>query len=173
MVLCTIIKTAHGSVHNHQNWPGGYWDHIREVLNIAVVFYNKANSLRRLPFSLSDAILVLFLHDIEKPWKYEVGPDGEQRRKEIFCTEEVSHKFRDGILERYGIVLNPEQENAMKYVHGEGGDYTSQNRTMGPLAAFCHVCDVFSARIWFEHPVEGNEDSWFPAQRSQAGQVAN
>ncbi len=39
-------------------------------MNLAEIFYEQMNSRRRLSFSLSDALLVLFLHDIEKPWKY-------------------------------------------------------------------------------------------------------
>ncbi|MCA9623710.1 MAG: hypothetical protein KC731_32030 [Myxococcales bacterium] len=29
----------------------------------------------------------------------------------------------------------------------------NQRRMMGPLAAFCHMCDVASARLWFDHPM--------------------
>ncbi|MEZ4211230.1 MAG: hypothetical protein R3B39_03005 [Candidatus Paceibacterota bacterium] len=28
--------------------------------------------LRKLNFTISDALLILFLHDIEKPWKYDI-----------------------------------------------------------------------------------------------------
>ncbi len=160
-----LFKTAQGSSHNHQNWRGGYFDHIREVMNIALVLYKKMNSLRDLPFSLSDALLIIFLHDIEKPWKYEIGPDGELRHKEALRTEEATHEFRDRKLKQYGIVLTSEQDNAMKYIHGELNEYTPRKRVVGPLGTFCHICDVFSARIWFDYPKEGYEDSWWPAQR--------
>lgn len=160
-----LFKTVPGSIHNHQNWPGGYWDHIREVMNIAVLFYQKTNPLRTLPFSLSDALLVLFLHDLEKPWKYEVASNGELRHKKEMSTPETEHWFRDKKLYEYGIVLTAEQKNAMLYVHGEMGDYSSRQRMMGPLAAFCHICDIFSARIWFEYPRDDFKDSWWPAER--------
>lgn len=160
-----LFRTVPGSTHNHQNWPGGYWDHLLEIMNIAALLYQKMNPLRKLSFSLSDALLVLFLHDLEKPWKYEAGPDGELRCKKCLDTPETERWFRDKKLYEYGIVLTPEQKNAMLYVHGELNDYSSRQRMMGPLAAFCHICDVFSARIWFEHPQMGFEDSWWPAQR--------
>ena len=160
-----LFKTAPGSIHNHQNWPGGYWDHIREVMNVAVLLHQKMNPLRTLSFSLSDALLVLFLHDLEKPWKYEARFDGELRRKKDVETQETEHWFKDKKLYEYGIILSAEQKNAMLYVHGEMKDYSSHQRMMGPLAAFCHICDVFSARIWFEYPLKGFEDSWWPAQR--------
>lgn len=165
----TLFKTVQGSTHNHQNWPGGYWDHITEVMNIAIVTYKTFNPLRTLSFSLSDALLVSFLHDIEKPWKYEIGPDtrifGRQRIRKDFDTPAKEHEFRNGKLTEYGIVLTPEQANAMSYVHGELNDYSPEKRVAGPLAAFCHICDFFSSRIWFAYPKEGFQDSWWPAQR--------
>ena len=35
-------------------------------MNIAVVLYERLNSIRPLPFSLSDLLLVVYLHDVEK-----------------------------------------------------------------------------------------------------------
>src|SRR5262249_55361517 len=32
-----LFRSARGSSHNHQAWAGGYADHIREVMNLAVV----------------------------------------------------------------------------------------------------------------------------------------
>src|SRR5918998_3302271 len=66
-----LFKSARGSSHNHQAWAGGYADHVREVMNTAVVLYGALAQLRPLPFSLSDALVVLFVHDLEKPWAYE------------------------------------------------------------------------------------------------------
>jgi hypothetical protein len=63
-----LFESARGSSHNHQAWSGGYVDHVTEVMNVAVVLYDALNTKRPLPFTLSDALLVLFLHDIEKPW---------------------------------------------------------------------------------------------------------
>lgn len=166
-----LFRTVPGSTHNHQNWPGGYWDHIQEVMNIAIFEYDKMDSLRPQNFSLSSALLVLFLYDLEKLWKYEVGSDGELRHKKEINTPETEHWFRDKKLYEYGIVLTPEQKNAMLYVHEEMGAYSSRRRMMGPLAAFCCVCDIISAIIWFEYPRDGFEDSWWPAQRVSPKQV--
>ena len=73
-------------------------------------------------------------------------------------------EFRFEMLKKYGIVFSPEQENAMRYVEGESKDYSSRRRVAGPLAAFCHLCDVTSARIWFAHPLETG-DAWKGASR--------
>ena len=159
-----LFQTVQGSTNNHQAWEGGYFDHVQEIMNIAVVLYECLHSLRPLPFSLSDALLVVFLHDIEKPWKYELGTDGQLRHIDSMQTKEDAHKFRMDKLEQYGITLTVEQLNGMKYVEGEFKDYTGRKRMMGPLAAFCHLCDVISARIWFYHPMAGN-DPWRGAGR--------
>ena len=65
-----LFETVQGSTNNHQAWPGGYLDHVLEIMNIAVLLHARMSELRPLPFSLSDLLLVVFLHDVEKPWKY-------------------------------------------------------------------------------------------------------
>ncbi len=159
-----IFQTVQGSTNNHQAWLGGYFDHVQEIMNIAIVLYKQLHSIRPSPFSLSDTLLVVFLHDIEKPWKYEIGADGPLQHIESLKTKDAQHEFRARKLQEYGIVLSPEQANGMKYVEGELHDYTNRHRVMGPLAALCHLADVTSARIWFDHPLEEN-DPWDGAQR--------
>ncbi|MBU6414916.1 hypothetical protein KGQ34_01565 [Patescibacteria group bacterium] len=133
-------------------------------MNIVIVLYELINSIRPQPFSLSDVLLVVFLHDIEKPWKYEMATDGQFQHIESLRTKDAQHEFRAKKLKEYGVLLTPEQKNGMKYVEGELNDYTNRRRVMGPLAALCHLADVTSARIWFNHPMEQN-DPWPNARR--------
>lgn len=167
-----------GSSHNHQAWEGGYIDHIAEVMNYALMYYGTLIDLRPLPFSLSDALLVLFLHDIEKPWKYNeltkhIAPpsvwggstmeDHEWLRKNSTSTHnwkdrKVKEQFRHDILKTFEITLTPEQENAFKYVEGEIDEYSGDHRVMNELAAFCHICDITSARLWHNFP--NGTDNW-------------
>lgn len=161
-----LFKKMPGSTHNHQAWPGGYWDHIQEVMNIAILLYRAIDELRTLPFTLGEALLVLFLHDLEKPWAYEFWPDGEPRRKVGFRTKTNCHNFRMKKIAEYGIQLNVEQLNAIKYVEGEMNDYSSKERVMNELAAFCHMCDVASARIIYRNPLAEN-DPWPGAKRQK------
>jgi len=163
-----LFQTVQGSTNNHQNWPGGYFDHIQEVMNIGGVLYWTLTTLRPLPFSLSDLLLVLFLHDIEKPWKYELRADGQLYHKANMPNKEAHQRFRMEKLSEYGVVLTPEQENGLKYAEGELGDYTNRHRVMGPLACVAHMCDVASARLWFDHPME-HDDPWMGAKRYRAG----
>lgn len=136
---------APGSLSKHQAWKGGYIDHLEETMNYAINLYNMMNGFRELPFTISDAILVLFLHDLEKPFRY-VEP------KLDLSTEVDKKRFVNGLIEKYGISLTNDQMNSLKYIHGEGDDYSRTVNVQGPLAAFVHMCDTVSARIWFDYP---------------------
>ena len=67
----------------------------------------------------------------------------------------------------YGITLTEQQKSAIKYVEGEGDDYTPGKRVSDELAAFCHICDVWSARIRYDSPKVGG-DPWGGALRHSA-----
>jgi hypothetical protein len=112
---------------------------------LAENLYREMSAARPLPFSLGDAVLVLYLHDLEKPWKY-LEPFAR------FADEGEEHRFVGEICAKYGIALSAEHENALEYIHGEGEAYSPTERRQGPLAAFCHVCDVLSARVWHDEP---------------------
>ena len=159
-----LFQAVQGSTNNHQNWPGGYFDHVQEIMNIAVVLYERLDSVRPLPFSLSDLLLVVYLHDIEKPWKYELREDGQLHHKATMQNKADHQCFRMAKLAEYGVAFTPEQENGMKYAEGELNDYTNRRRVMGPLACVAHMCDVCSARLWFAHPSEEN-DPWSRARQ--------
>lgn len=161
----SLFQTVQGSTNNHQAWFGGYIDHVREIMNIVIVLYYQLNALRPLPFSLSDALLVTYLHDLEKPWKYELGQGGQLNEIDAMRgNKPAQHAFRFKKLAEYGIELAPEQHNGMLYVEGELASYSSRERVMGPLAALCHLADVASARVWFDHPLE-HDDPWPGADR--------
>ncbi len=159
-----LFQAVQGSTNNHQNWPGGYFDHVQEVMNIAVILYERLNSIRPLPFSLSDLLLVVYLHDVEKPWKYELRDDGQLHHKATMGNKEDHQRFRMTKITEYGVEITSEQENGMKYAEGELNDYTNRRRVMGPLACAAHMCDVASARLWFDHPAQEN-DPWLGARR--------
>ncbi len=162
-----LFRTVQGSTHNHQAWPGGYYDHVQEVLNDALVIYDAFRLIRPWPFSLSDGLVALFFHDIEKPWKYNLGEDGQWHIKPELVSKKAQHEFKMKKIREYEIELTPEIEHAIKYTEGELNDYTSKRRVMSPLAAFCHMCDVYSARIGFNHPLSEN-DPWPGAQRNKS-----
>ncbi len=135
------FPNAYGStpnIGNHQNYESGYYNHISSVIDYANILYKNLSKLGELEFSLSDAILVLFLHDIEKPIKYNTD------------TLETSSEIRNRLISEFDINLNEEHIKALKYIHGEGEDYRKDQRIMNPLCAFCHCCDIISARIFYK-----------------------
>jgi hypothetical protein len=159
------FRAARGSSKNHQGWTGGYIDHVQEVMNVAVVLHEDLGQLRPLPFSLSDALVVLFVHDLEKPWAYE-ELDGEWRRRASFSSKEYAHAFRIEKCTEAGIAFPAELERAVFFAEGEVSQYSNRTRGMSPLAAFCHICDVASARLWHDYPRE-HDDPWVAARRSR------
>lgn len=141
-----LFLKAPGSSHNHQAWPGGYLGHVYDTMHIGMELYFALSAMNRpLDFSYSDVLLVMFLHDLEKPWKY-CDPS-------IDLSTKLQRKaFRAAKIAEYGITLTDAQQNALDYVEGEYEDYSSKKRVMGPLAALCHMADVASARIWHDFP---------------------
>jgi hypothetical protein len=133
-------------------------------MNIAVVLYEALSPLRPVPFSLSDALVVMFVHDLEKPWAYEQTPEGWRRREGL---KENAHAFRLARLAEAGVTLPADLERAVAFVEGEGAHYSNRERAMSPLAAFCHMCDVASARLWHDYPRE-HDDPWAGAAREHA-----
>ena len=155
-----LFSKARGSGYNHQAWEGGYLDHLTEIMNIAVVLYEPLNNKRTLPFSLSDTLLVLYLHDLEKPWRHLVNHKGEAVVNPELKDKRTQVKhFVKTKIEEYGLNLTAEHWNGIWYAEGEHNDYSSKKRTQLPLAAFVHMCDTWSARGWPNYPLEEN-DPW-------------
>ena len=120
-------------------------------MNLARILYEQLNSERSLPFSLSSACLVLFLHDCEKPFR---RASDEQLKAFPWIDErpiKSDKAFQKKLVQHYGSIISGEEWNALDYVEGES-EYIEGNRLQGPLAAFCHVCDTISARIWYDYP---------------------
>jgi hypothetical protein len=160
-----LFEQAPGSRHNHQAWAGGYLDHVVDCMNYARHLYAFDAALGRpMPFSLSDALLVLFLHDLEKPWRILQRADGSLANRPGFESKAEFRIFREQQLLTYGLALTPAQHNALAYVEGEGADYSSQRRVMNELAAFCHKVDVWSARQCHDYP-KAEGDEWSGAGR--------
>ena len=151
-----IFSLAKGSNAKHQAWDGGYLDHLQEVMNFAVLYYRTlVETERQIPFKLSDALLILFLHDLEKPWKQlrrdEIRLENERGEKD----EKAIRKFKKHKINEYetktGIFLTEDQWSGLENVEGER-NYDPFRRVSTELSAFCHVCDYTSARIFWDFP---------------------
>lgn len=140
--------------------------HILAAMNYAYYLYDfNASFGRPLPFTNSDGLLIMFLHDLEKPWRIETMEDGTVRNRPGLDTKEVFKKFREDKIEEYGLMLSKYQLNGLTYVEGELKDYSSTHRVMNELAAFCHQCDNWSARAWYDYPKPAGIDEWVGADR--------
>jgi hypothetical protein len=155
-----LFQAVQGSTDNHQAWPGGYYDHVLEAMNTAFILYNSLSHARPLPFTRPDALFIVFLHDIEKPWQYELRDDGQLHHVLSMETREMAHAFRKRKLAEYGIELTPKLENALNYDEGKSTDRSPSLR----LGAFCHLAAVASAHIWHDHPMK-RDDPWKGARR--------
>lgn len=170
----TLFGQAPGSGYNHQAWTGGYWNHVTETMNIWLLLFNAFEETGRLAqfdpeeqFSRSDGLVVLFWHDIEKPWGYVLedgkpvrDEHGRLRRLPSMPDKEAKKAFAQAKIEEYGVVLTPALHNALKYVEGiRDGDYSPYHRRMLPLAALCHASDMLSARMLYGFPL-GAGDAW-------------
>lgn len=161
-----LFENAPGSSHNHQAWPGGYYDHVTDTMNVAAVLYDSLNSARTLPFDKSDALLVMFLHDLEKPFKYKIDEQGNFTDNPDIPDKAARAAKRNEVMRQYGIELNAQQANAMRFVEGiRDEDYTPGARLMGELAALCHSADILSARLWYNYPLPEGQDEWQGAGR--------
>lgn len=146
-----------GSQHNHQAWVGGYMDHVVETMNIARVLYHSLSSIRPLEFGLGNALKVLFLHDIEKLFPERILLE----QKIGWPRPKAKNLVRYRVLhdEKLWDILSNSEKNAIDHTEGEQ-DYDGEHRKMLPLAAFCHMCDVMSARIWFDQPADNDKWGW-------------
>lgn len=151
-----LFRSARGSTHNHQTWPGGYHDHVEDAMNKGIrEFSDEVATGRPMPFSLSDVLVAVYLHDFEKPWRF-ILVDGEWRNSGLMTDKASRQKFREDKMAEYGIALSPMIVNAVRYAEGEGDDYDPKRRVMNELAALVHICDVYSARIRYDYPRVGD-----------------
>ena len=155
-----------GSSSNHQFWPGGYIDHVTDAMNIGAKVYETYNELRPLPFSVSDVLLIVYLHDLEKPYKYLIHEDGQLYRRNDLLQKDADEAFKREIINRYSIEFTPLQENALEFVEGiRDHKYEKSRRVMGELAVVCHIADLTSARLWYNHPL-AEDDPWAGSART-------
>lgn len=152
-----LFHFAAGARHNHQVWEGGYADHIAECLRINDVVYDSLQTIRPLPFTKASAAIALYLHDMEKPFRY--GPKNDpqcQKWHKVFndaalpSWSPIRWQVIDEFKKDYGLTLTDEETNALIYTHGEGSDYSGSKRVALPLAAHVHHCDNTSTRVWYD-----------------------
>ncbi len=153
------MAVAAGSAAKHHAWSGGYLDHLDECFAYAARFYAAVSDDRPQVFSLDDALLVLWLHDIAKVFRYTTPGEREDREYDREARALTSWDFALSYATDAGIALTAQQRNALRYVHGElNGDpegHHPTERRMGELATLCHMADIWSARGAHDQPRAG------------------
>lgn len=66
---------------NHHTGVGDYGRHVYETMMIALKLYDMISEHKQLTFSKDDVILVAYVHDIDKIWRYEKQTDNWRRNK--------------------------------------------------------------------------------------------
>ncbi len=148
------VMTASGSRRAHHAWRGGYAEHIRQAMILIKHNYKliqELGVLESLPeeekFTLSDALTVIFLHDIEKPFIYQCKGEGAITIL-MSMTKLEREEFRRKIIKNYGFEITPTMDNALLHVEGARDEnYVPGERADHPLAALCHTADHMSARM--------------------------
>lgn len=78
------MEEAPAGAKHHHHWPGGYAQHVREVMISAVMIYKGLCQIK--PFfnvTLDDIIIVTFLHDLEKVETYILREDPPATDRQI------------------------------------------------------------------------------------------
>ncbi len=152
------LLTAPGSRGAHHAWEGGYQEHVRQTMMIVkhqLDLMQTTGLIQQLSdeeqFTFSDALTVMFLHDIEKPFIYQMNTDGSVTKRQTM-TKNQRKDFRQQVIDSYGFEITPTMTNALQYVEGvHDEDYIPGERVDQPLAALCHAADNISARAFYDY----------------------
>jgi len=155
------IDNMPGSRDAHHAWPGGYKHHVEQTTLYFIDLFDlaeKKGHFNSIPpeerFTAADGMVVMFLHDIEKPFMYDFDYEGNIVPSELanITAKPERKQFRQDLIDRYGLKLTPNQQNALEFVEGVRDDkYVPGQRADKPLAALCHAADNYSARVLYSH----------------------
>lgn len=151
------FQAAKGSLHKHQAWPGGYLQHVADCMSLITMLINATGNTKYwpIPFTRASAMLVMFLHDIEKPFMQErMAADSAMQP----WNKEQRFIFRGELIADYNIMLTEEEQIALLFVEGESDYYHPTKRLTNELGALCHAADYLSARLWHSRNKPSNEE---------------
>ena len=153
------IETMPASVKHHHNWTGGYHDHVSQVILRAMHLYkmlytddmSEYHATRVKPepygFSWDDVILVAYIHDLDKLFRYKklyTPRDGREWDYADVPSYDESAKVTQ-LCYQYGIQLSDLHLEALAMHHG--GWSANNNKPMSPLAVIIHSADLMSTFI--------------------------
>lgn len=146
------FTTAPAAVKYHHNWHGGLNTHTEQVMNIAVNLFNKWED--EFNVKLDDIIIVSFIHDLDKMYRYKLRPLSEKKENKPFYVYKYKNRATYPpemdvlrILAEHNISLTRQQTEALVWHHGGWSDASKTYKSNSQLAALIHIADLFSARV--------------------------
>ena len=136
----------------HHNWEQGWSDHTAQVVDFGIKLYNKVIPKARANFNLDDVILVCFVHDLDKLWRYK-DSEGKRKNRKIrfdYVKRDPFEPTSKVVAEcfRAGIELTDQHIEAINNHHGGFTPHLisvqSKNVRLTQLSALVHTADLFS-----------------------------
>ena len=135
----------------HHNWPFGWSDHTAQVIDFGIKLYKNVVPKSLADFTLDDVILVCFVHDLDKLWRYKEA-EGKRKKKIHFdyvkrlpfepTSKVIAECFRNGIE------LTDQHIEAINNHHGGFTPHLisvqSKNVRLSQLSSVVHAADLFS-----------------------------
>lgn len=144
------------STKYHHWWIGGWSDHTAQVMQISFDLFLKSSSYADIKdFDINDVILVSFVHDLDKLWRYvqiKEPKDNQlfEYRKDIIPYAENSKVVAE--CYRNGIQLTDQHIEAIDHHHGgyslDMSSVFSKNTHMTKLSVIIHCADMLSYYLW-------------------------
>jgi len=140
----------------HHWWRAGWGDHTAQVMELGISLYKTASSYEEIKdFNIDDVVLVSFVHDLDKLWRYELlkEPKSNQLfeyRKDIPPYAENSKAVAECF--RNGIQLTDKHIEAIDHHHGgysfDLSSVYSKGTSMTTLSVILNSADMLSYYLW-------------------------
>ena len=152
------------AVRHHHWWPGGYREHIEQVMNNALAIHEHLKQQEadyelegKVDYTLDSLIICAFLHDFDKIGRYsktDFTKDSWKKnrmpfeyKKETYAVEESATVVARAA--KHGLHLTDYEIHALSLAHGGWSDIMQRNYQpqMHPLAVVLHCADLLSGHI--------------------------
>jgi 23S rRNA maturation-related 3'-5' exoribonuclease YhaM len=165
--LQSRIEYWPASRRRHHAWVGGYADHVKEVVMLGIGLYKMIVPVTptAIDFTQDDVIIVCYVHDLDKLYRYKDMPAGDYRRQEkyggqiwevaddIFYPDESAKVTQ--LCAKHGLILTDQQIEAVSHHHGGFStnlssvySYSSDGGGMSKLSTLVHSADLMSGYMF-------------------------
>lgn len=164
VTLAKEIEFCPAAIKHHHWWKKGWLDHTAQVLKISIDIYNNMSEYEPITdFTIDDVILVAFVHDLDKLWRYtelEKPKEGQlfEYRNDITPYTESSKVVAECF--RHGIELTDQHIEAIDHHHGGysvdiSSVYSKSSKTT-KLSTLIHCADMLSTFMWGKNEAKNN-----------------